>query len=204
MCRKKSAVDTPDINPRDLLELVAAKHALGLVHSWEIPPVADHALNNGLYSESLAELAIFPEGSYPTKSEVEPLFAHALEELGIPVRSKAESAWYLADHCIRRIISEQEHLLIPLNLLVDVSLASQDVLPDKEYVGAALDLGYLIGNYYSYSEPTENYHEPEKRLITDETERRRLLDGWVREESRSWLERHPHIGKSNNDSPARH
>ncbi len=62
-------------------------------------------------------------------------------------------------------------------------------MPDKSYVGDGLDLGGLLGIFWSYFEPNENYYEPEKRLITDEAERRAVLDRLAREECRRWLER---------------
>jgi hypothetical protein len=44
-------------NSRVELEFTAARLALGLIHSWEIPSVADRALFNADCSPALAELA---------------------------------------------------------------------------------------------------------------------------------------------------
>jgi hypothetical protein len=50
------------------LHLAAAKLALGLIESWEIPLVADHALSSGDHSPAFAELAFLVD---PIMSEVE-------------------------------------------------------------------------------------------------------------------------------------
>ena len=179
-------MDESAVNPLEPLRLTAARHVLGLAHSWEIPPVADRALSDGLYSDTLAELAAVAE---PTMTVVAPLLVRTLAELGLPAPSPTEAAWYLAAHCIRRIASEEEPPLVPLSLLQEVHSAARAVMPDKSYVGEGLDLGGLLGIFWSYFEPNENYYEPEKRLITDEAERRAVLDRLAREECRRWLER---------------
>ena len=95
----------------------------------------------------------------------------------------------LADHYIRRIASGDERPETLLSSLRDVSDASQDVLPNEADAGDGLDLGQLIGAYYSYSCPNENYYEPENRLISSEAERRSILDRLAQDEARRWLER---------------
>lgn len=186
-------------NPLESIRLIAAKYTLGLAHSWEVSPIADQALSDGLYSDALADLAAIAD---PTRAEVTPLLQRVTVELGLPTPSRVEAAWYLAHHCIHRIVSENEPPLVPLTLLNDVSFAAEDVLPNKRHVGDGLDLGSLIGLFWSYSAPNENYYEAEQRLITDEVERQALLDRLAREECRLWLARHSPSNQFENESPA--
>ena len=176
----------PDPNALESIRLIVARYVLGLAKSWDIPPVANRSLCDGLYSDSLVELA---ETVDPTMSVVAPLLERAIVELGIAKPSRADAAWMLADHYIRRIASGAERPETLLSSLRDVSDASQDVLPNEADAGDGLDLGQLIGAYYSYSCPNENYYEPENRLISSEAERRSILDRLAQDEARRWLER---------------
>jgi hypothetical protein len=81
------------------LRLAAARHALGLFTSEALRQVADEALDRGVYSHSLGELATT---RHPILSEVGPLFEAALKELGVPLPSAEAAARsltqrYLAD-----------------------------------------------------------------------------------------------------------
>jgi hypothetical protein len=181
------------------LRVVAAKYLLGLTESWEIPPIADRLLTNGVYSDALAELFGMKSPTMPT---VGPLLEKAIAELHLVLPSKTEAAWYLADHCIRRIISGAEEPYEPLLLLKDVTHAIRDVLPNKSFVGDCLDVANLIGLFWSYSSPNENYYEAEQRFIYNEGERRAILDKKAREESRLWLVRHPSITQLPDDNSA--
>lgn len=175
-----------DANPRESVRVLAARHVLGVVHSWEFPPVADRALSEGLYSDALSELASIVN---PTMSEVAPVFARAMTELGLPTPSRSEAAWCVAEHCIHRIAACDEAPFRPLSLLEAVCSASQDVLPNRAYVGDGLDLGGLIGIYWHYFEPPRNWYGLDGSRITDEGEWKGLLDRMARDESRQWLTR---------------
>jgi hypothetical protein len=176
----------PDANPRESLRVLAARHVLGVVHSWEFPPVADQALSDGLYSDSLVELASIVN---PAMSEVAPVLARAMAELGMPTPARSEAAWCVAERCIRRIAAGHEEPFRPLSLLEAVCSASQDVLPNRAYVGDGLDLGGLIGIFWHYCEPPRNWFGLDGRRITDEGEWKALLDRMARDESRQWLTR---------------
>ncbi len=167
------------------MQLAAAKVAVGLIHSWEIPPIADRALSNGEYSPALAELAALVN---PIKTVVEPLFIKAIAELGLQMPPRAEAAWLIVRHCIQLIASNSESLRAALSLLKETSYAVRDVMPDNQYVGDNLDLGALIGIFWSYSESNENCYE--MRIMTDESERQSILDLLARKEASAWLERH--------------
>lgn len=176
----------PGSNPLDSLRLIAAKHTLGLASSWELPPAADQALTEGIYSDALAELAAI---SYPTMAVVVPLLEKATRELGLTAPSRIEAAWFLAEHCIRRIAANDEPPLTWLTLLDNVTTAAADVFPNQSCLGDGLDVGRLIGIRWSYAERKGNYCEVQRRIIEDEADTRILLDRLAREESRLWLAR---------------
>jgi hypothetical protein len=146
----------------------------------------DARFTDRLYSDALAELAAI---SYPTMAVVVPLLEKATRELGLTAPSRIEAAWFLAEHCIRRIAANDEPTLTWLTLLDNVTAAAADVFPNQSCLGDGLDVGRLIGIFWSYAQPNENYFEREKRVIENEFERRVLLDRLAREESRLWLTR---------------
>ncbi|MFN0021761.1 MAG: hypothetical protein ACKVP0_26235 [Pirellulaceae bacterium] len=172
-------------NLRLELQLTAAKLVLGLLYSWEIPPVADRALLNGEYSPAFAELAAIDN---PIMSEVEPVLIKAIAELGLRLPSRPDAAWLIVRNCMQLIVLNAESLRTALSLLKETSYAVRDVMPDSQYVGDNLDLGSLIGIYWSYTAPNENCYEG--RLIIDESERQTILDALARNEARAWLGRH--------------
>jgi hypothetical protein len=189
----------PDANPRESVRVMVARHVLGVAHSWEFPPVADRALSDGLYSDALAEMA---QVVNPTMSEVAPLMTRAMTELGLPTPSRSDAAWCVAEHCIRRIAFADEEPLGPLSLLNDVSGASQDVLPNTDCSGYGMDLERLIGIFWYYFEPPQNWYGLDGRRITNEGEWKALLDRMAREESRNWLARRAANAPPPNDSAA--
>lgn len=174
-----------DFKPLAELSHWAARFALSLVQSWELPPVADRALSGGAYSPALAELIMLQD---PRSSDVDPLFRQALMELGVPLPSRVEAAWVLTRECMERIAADPGSPFELLSFLYHVHSAAGDVVPDKKYVGDGLDIAKLIGLYWSYTEPNENFYKG--RVITDESERHAILDGLARREARGWLDRH--------------
>jgi hypothetical protein len=172
--------------PLSELRLTGARFVLGLVHSWDLPPVADRALAGGVYSPALAELC---EVANPIMSDVGPLFTKALAELNLPLLSRSAAAWLIARDYMERIAFDAERPREALRLLKRLSDSARDVLPDRRCVGDGLDVGSLIGIHYLYSEPDENYYDG--RLITDEQERQSILDSIARKEASAWLSRHP-------------
>jgi hypothetical protein len=173
--------------PDPTLQLLLARHALGQVHSWDVPPIADDALNRGIYSPALAELSLLPK--HATAADVDPLMARLPRELDLPRPSRADAAWFLARHSIEQAATGPPR--DPLRQLWRLSIAARDAVPDKDYVGSGLDIGRLIGLYWSYTEPGETYYHAEQRDITDEGERLALLDTLAQREARAWLKRHP-------------
>lgn len=167
------------------LRLVGARLVLGRVHSWEIPPVADRALMNRVYTPALAELATLPD---PIMSDVAPLLRRAMEELGLALPSRTDAAWQLARSCMERLASGEwppDRIVEELIWLVD---DVADVLPTRSYVGDGLDAAELIGMFWTYL--GEDFGDPENHRAAIEARRPGLLDSLARE-ARAWLERHP-------------
>lgn len=183
-------MECADPDPLSALRTLAARYVLRCYQNRDLPRAADHALNNLVYSDALAELAGIA-GEDPSREDVEPLFLQSLEELGLPLPPRAEAAWQLARDCMHRILNGDERPAAVLVLLRDVVWASEDVLPHTTYVGDGLDVAQLIGLYWSCLEPNERYYKVEDRIIEDEAKRLALLDSLARDEARAWLARHP-------------
>jgi hypothetical protein len=176
----------PTSNSRLEFELTAAKHALRLVSSWEIPLVADRALASGEYSPALAELAMVVN---PIMSDVEPLFIAVLAEMGLQVPPRTDAAWFIVRHCMQVIISDAASPREAVSLLIETSETVWGEMPNKHYVGDNLDVAPLVHIHWSYIEPGEICFQG--RVITDEPERQAILDSLAREEAQAWLARHP-------------
>ena len=98
--------------PSDSLEplrLLAAKQRLGLNLSEDIPPVCDQMLKDGVYSPSLAELALNPE---PIMSDLEPMLKKAMNELGILPISIDEAFWKVAKDIAERLARDDAPLSV--------------------------------------------------------------------------------------------
>lgn len=169
-----------------VLRTLAAKLALGLAKSWELPPAAKLALQRGIYSDALAELASIVD---PVMSNVKGLLEQAMIELGERVPEQLEAAQMLTRFSVEDIAMSKSSPRDALAFLWTVE--HHHAIPRGKYVGEALDIGLLMGFHDSYSCPNETFYEPEQRVISDESERRELLDRLAREEARSWLARHP-------------
>jgi len=107
----------------------------------------------------------------------------------LPLPSLVEAAWILTRECMERVVAEPGSPFELLDFLKRVYWAADDVLPNKKYAGDGLDIAALYGLYWSYTEPNKNCYKG--RVITDESERRAIIDELVRCEARGWLDRHP-------------
>lgn len=184
-------MDADAKNASDELRLAAAMHFLGLIGSWDVPPVADRALHRGLYTDAVAALAYLAN---PTRWDVATLAETALVELGDAMPGEGDAAWYVANHVIRRIAESDDPPFIDLQVLQRLSYAVRGILPDVSYVGDNLDANELVGLYWKYTCPTENRHREENRYFEGEWERLGILDGMSRKAARDWLRRHPNVG----------
>jgi hypothetical protein len=70
-----------------VLRIAAAKDALGVATAESLINMADHLLNQGIYSYSLGRLGTFPNPTACSITEVRPLFAAVLKEFGVPAPS---------------------------------------------------------------------------------------------------------------------
>jgi hypothetical protein len=178
---------------------VAARYVLGLADGEYLVAVADRALSEGIYSPALHELWQQSTPEMPelrgvartAMREVRPLFEQALRELGLGLPSRAEAAWLLSRQVMKQIVGSQGSPREALCLLHDVVDASRSDLPDRRFVGDALDLAGLMGIFWSYREPHYNCSVPAGRLVTNEDELAMLLDRHAREEALAWMQRHP-------------
>ena len=129
------------------IELTAAQYVLGSVPSEELKRAADQALDAGVVTPSLAELACI---IHPIMSETGPLFEAMLRELSIQVPSKEEAIWIVLRHWLTEI---SEGRLDPMDGMARVMSEVYDPANlhgrTKSYVGDSHDLQGLIGNYYT-------------------------------------------------------
>ena len=132
------------------LRIAAARYALRQISSEELKQAADEALNQGLYSYSLGELATL---FAPIMADAAPLFESALGELEIPVPSTEDAIALLLGHIIRSII---EGAVSPYEGLH--RLFHECYYPVREHERASHDWGEslgirdFIGAYYSYDD----------------------------------------------------
>lgn len=121
----------------------AALYSLNLVLSEELVEVADAALDAGLYSDSLGELATERN---PIMSECGPLFESALSELGLCVPSVDDSVWIVLGELLSRIahgaLEPREGMA-----LVDEYLVLRDhvTAPPGGYLGGSHGIEELVG-----------------------------------------------------------
>ena len=83
------------------LEEIRAKYALDILSSDELVRGANSALDSGVYSDSLAELALTKS---PIMSDVGPLFEAALAELGLPLFTPKDAALSLIERYTTAIL----------------------------------------------------------------------------------------------------
>jgi len=171
------------------LEITAARLALGLVQSWDVPSVADRMLCAGVYTPALAELSLLPQ---PIMSDVAPLFERAMAELGLLRPSPVAAGWMLARQCVMRIAAGEEEPEEVLRELQCLEWELSAFLPRGRYVGESLDIGVLIGIRWDYEEFHGGYYGWDGPQSDAEfRELRAKLDGAARREAREWLARHP-------------
>jgi hypothetical protein len=134
------------------LRIAAARYALGLITSEELHQAADNALDHGLYSYSLGELATI---SQPMMAEVGPLFEAVLRELSIPLLSKEDATDLLLKRYIRLIVEETTPPHQGLDHIFD--LYDTTIVHEKvsQYVGDSRGIHHLLGAYYAYDDLRE-------------------------------------------------
>lgn len=170
-----------------LLRLVASKHLLGHLHSWELPPIADQLLSSGLYSDAIFELSVAKDAPM---SDVAPLLKKTLNETGVPWPTRQEAAWIVARSYITSIAESNESPFHSLKCLHELEYGT-GFDPRFEKVTGGPNLDELIAIYYSSISPPEDYCDATHRTYANETEQHAALTAQARKVSREWLEKHP-------------
>ncbi|OAI38710.1 hypothetical protein AYO40_01770 [Planctomycetaceae bacterium SCGC AG-212-D15] len=139
------------------LTIAAAKYALGILPSSEIPRIADDALNRGVYTDAFARLY---DVRNPIMSDVGPVFELALKELAVDVPTQEYAFYVLLRPYIRAII---EGVVTPYEGLRTMT---QDIYHDgglyrraKEYVGDSHGIQHLLGMRWGYDDIRERPDE---------------------------------------------
>jgi hypothetical protein len=169
------------------LQTAAARYVLGVLPSWELPRIADAALERDIYSLSLGELATWIR---PVMADAGPLFEKALRELGMPLPSSDEAAWTLLRHHIGRVASGQMSPREGLRaVLRDVYYPAGLDGRTQQYAGDSHDIHGLISYYYGYDDLAERPTEVsfEGRHGADAV---RALDAEIVRLAREWGARH--------------
>jgi hypothetical protein len=139
------------------LHVAAARFALGVLHSAEIPALANDCLDRGLYTDALGRLY---DISDPRMSEVGPLFERALKELGGRVPAKEEAAHVLLKHTIRCIL---EGATSPgqgaATIAEEVRSSRNLAVLAGPAAGDADDLGAIVEACYRYDELADRWDE---------------------------------------------
>ena len=139
------------------LDIAAAKYALGVIQSWELPPVADAALNRGQYSDSLAELASLHD---PVMSDAGPLFEAAIAELNMNLPAQDAAIRTIITHYIQLISNGCAAPYDGLHkMMQDVYYGANLYEKSKEYAGDSHGIQHLVGAYYGYDDLRERPHE---------------------------------------------
>jgi hypothetical protein len=139
------------------LQIAAARHLLGVLTSAELVRVADEALEQGVYSDSLGQLATTTD---PVMADVGPLFQKALRELRISLPDEDQAIWLLLRHLIGRIadgsIPPREGVQ---SVIREVYYPANLHERTTKYVGDSHGIEQLLGNFYAYDDlearPTE-------------------------------------------------
>lgn len=132
------------------LETAAAKYVLGVLPSWELTRVADRALERGLYSFSLGELATMRQ---PVMADAGPLFESALHELGIDIPAPENAVWVLLRYHIGRIATGKVTPRAGLcAILKDVYYPAKLYAQRQRYGADVYDVATFHASYYFYDD----------------------------------------------------
>jgi hypothetical protein len=190
----------PAESARDRLRLLAAEFSLGMLPSWDVPPIADRTLSAGVYSDAVFELA---STVYPTSGDVGPLIDKALGELGIAAPARTEAIWLAARAYVQAILEPAPGAdlhaglgrLMELSQLVGTELpgiSAADIgLPNANYAGSNIDAAALYGLADAYHYVAQDFDAEQATHVAREASRRAEIDERVIREAKRWLQRHP-------------
>ncbi|WP_105175152.1 hypothetical protein [Pseudoalteromonas sp. T1lg122] len=109
-------------------KLAAAYYGLGALSSVHLVKLADQWLCQSIFTDSIN---ILQTHKAPKMYEVSELFEDAMQELGITIPTRIESAWIVAEDIMKRMVSGSIELMDGANFLYnDVHHEIDDVLPD--------------------------------------------------------------------------
>ncbi len=169
------------------LNVAAARYAIGAITSKELQEAADDALNQGVYSYSLGELATSSE---PIMVVAGPLFEAALRELGISRPSKEHAVNLLLEHYVRSIAEERVAAYEGLERIVR-ELYYPVIEKEKvsRYAGDSRKIHHLLGAYYAYDDLSDR---PDEVSYDGKFGREavKALDHQVIELAREWNREH--------------
>jgi uncharacterized protein (DUF433 family) len=185
----RQIAENEEPNVLSQLAYQGVRHLAGLATSCELRQAANAALNAGLYSPSLADVAVFLDKRL---SDIGPVFQEALRELHIAVPESCDDCcWTLLRHYIGQIANRY---VLPREglggLMHEVFFGFNLHEKSTRYVGDSHDIEQLISAYYGYDDLLERPHEVSfnglyGRAAVD------ALDADVVAKCASWLERHP-------------
>jgi len=115
-----------------------ARYRLGKLSSDGIVALANAWLNQGIYSDSLAQLYSIAK---PEMADVGPLFESAMKQLGIVALTRIEAAMLLTKDTLQQVSSGEVNPVEGAEFLywhVHCELSAE--LPDSKYVGDSLGL----------------------------------------------------------------
>ncbi len=172
------------------LRIAAARYALRHMSNnfsgEELKLGADDALNHGVYSYSLGELATL---SVPLLSDAAPLFESALAELEIPLPSTEDAIASLLEHNIRSIVEGAVSPYEGIHRLVHECYYPM-IQQEKAltYAGDSRGIQHLYAAYWDYADLDilgyDGKYGPEAANI---------LDGEVVEDAKEWNREHGRV-----------
>lgn len=182
------------------LRIAAAYHALGMQTTDQLVRTADDALNYGVYSYSLGELATISD---PRWFDCSQLFVAAMQELQVPLPNPAAAIKTLLEYHVVRMaegVASVEQTLYELysierELRYDpyppVKVAPDDLKPLRPFI----DHYHRLDEYHAYQSYYAEQSLPqldENGLITIRAEAITLANEWCRNRwgaaiDRSWL-----------------
>jgi hypothetical protein len=138
------------------LRITAAKVVLGMASTEELIDAAHDALNDGVYSYSLGELATFRN---PTWADCHPLFVAALRELQEPLPDPAAAITvFLELHAVRLAegAAAPEEVLYDLySLQAELRYDPPVKVPEESWAALQpfIDAYYALEEYYGIPQP---------------------------------------------------
>jgi hypothetical protein len=164
-----------------------ARLVLGMIRSWDLSSIANKALEEGIYTPDLAEVALTRD---PIMSDIGPLWEKALKELGIARPSREQAEWIVVRDCMVRIVRGELDPGIGLNEVIDLHLGSSEFRIRERMAGEKLGTEGFIELYYRDEDPeSSSWWSSLARPFGDSPKRQ--FDRTVVRLARAWLEQHP-------------